>query len=154
MGWTLARDQVISIVAETTVTTKRAGAGERFVHLPARTSSSTNLLASSRTFRIRLDGDIRGVGPLMPSAQAARTRVTATLEVDYALSVNEETQDEVMFADALALRTRLLDDTNWNRPTSTIELIFGGSHTSLMEARIERDERGARLLIPLEIEFT
>lgn len=149
MGWTTARDTLISIVEGTTPTTGVRGLPAEFTHVPQHTDETRG---NSRTFRFRI-GKLRGVGPLMPSAQTLRSVYAVTLEVDYSVDLEPEEQDDAMQADYLAIRARLLDDSLWDRPTSTIELLLPETTPHIMPADIERDETGARLVFVFDLEF-
>ena len=149
MGWSTARDTLISIIEGTTPTTGARGLPAEFTHIPQHAEETRG---NSRSFRFRLD-NLRGVGPLMPSAQTLRSVYEVTLEVDYSVDLEPEEQDDAIQADYLALRARLLDDSLWDRPTSTIELLLPETTPSIMPASIERDETGARLVLVFDLEF-
>lgn len=149
MGWTLARDTLITIVEGTTPTTGARGLPSEFTHVPQHTEDTRG---NSRTFRFKLD-NLRGVGPLMPSAQTLRSVYAVTLEIDYGTDLEPEELDDAIQQDYLAIRARLLDDSLWDRPTSTIELLLPETTPNIMPATIERDDTGARLVMPFDLEF-
>lgn len=149
MGWSTARDTLVTIVEGTTPTTATRGLPSEFVHIPQHTDETRG---NSRSFRFRLD-NLRGVGPLMPSAQTLRSVYEITLEVDYGTDLEPEELDDAIQQDYLAIRARLLDDSLWNRPTSTIELLLPETTPNIMPASVERDETGARLVFVFDLEF-
>lgn len=149
MAWPEAYAQIAAIVKDTPVTTKIGGAGDRFRLV------DFGELSKTRTFAVRLGPNMHGVGPLMPSAQSLRTRWGGEVVVAYSFDAEDARLDQIIAADYLAIRTRLLDDAYWNRPTSTIESLNAGNSASLMPANLERLERGAaRLHFPFNCETT
>lgn len=149
MSWALAKAQLVSVIEAATPSTQKRGLPANFAHVPEQPES---LDGNGRTFRFALQ-NLRGVGPLMPSAQALRSRYEVTLEVDYGVDLEPEELDDAIQHDYLVLRAALLDDSGWDRPTSTIENVFPGTPPDLLPATIDRDETGVRLVIVFDLEF-
>lgn len=149
MSWSLASAEVVSIVGDVTPTLKSRASPSKFRHRP---EIPDGHIGQARCFRLRLVGG-HGVGPLMPSAQTLRTRAEVALEVFYPVDFEPEEQDAIIAQDYADIRSDLLTDTNWNRPTSTIEIVAAGSGVSIMPFRIERTPQGAKLILPFSLEY-
>jgi hypothetical protein len=149
MSWALAKAQLVSVIEATTPTTQKRGLPAAFAHVPEQPAT---LEGNGRTFRFSVQNP-RGVGPLMPSTQALRSRVEVSVEVDYGVDLEPEELDDAMMQDYLVLRAALLDDSGWDRPSSTIENVFPGTSPDILPATIDRDETGVRLVIVFDLEF-
>jgi hypothetical protein len=141
MGWAEARAQLVSIVKGTIPTVRLAGAGERFRYVDFAHLSET------RNFAIRLGGAIAGSGPLMPSTQTLRRKLSPEIAVFYRPHDSDRVLDEVIWSDVVAVGASLMDDSLWNRPASTIDMIEAGDHTELMRTDIERFDDGSAMVI-------
>ncbi|MGB1373641.1 MAG: hypothetical protein ACPG6R_11005 [Aequoribacter sp.] len=139
MGWTEARDQLTGALEALTLSTWSEG-------LPA--SGLTNVPSGdatrSRTFWWR----VRGFAVHSPATLNMQA-VDVSLFLNYALMRDLQSLDAVMMADATRVTDAIIDETNWNRPASTIVAVGQGGPFLLRSTVADGDD-----ITQMEINFT
>tara|TARA_R110000751_G_scaffold265397_1_gene364464 strand:- start:4848 stop:5291 length:444 start_codon:yes stop_codon:yes gene_type:complete len=146
MSFISARDQMIEIVKNATVTTFVGGSGDRFRYNDA---VNRERLGTTREFFFEVSGGAVG-GPL--------TSITRIWRADMILGVfyqdvrSSKKYDELVVSDYQQLADALLDVTQWNTAVSKIRTItVAGS--SIVNYDLEAFEDSRILTITISLEY-
>lgn len=148
MGWVEARNQIVTIVEGTTLSTKKRGLGS-FIRYKAEASALT--LPDSRCFWFEVESatTIR-----MIRNGGTWESVELDLVICYRADLEPAEMLEAMLLDRAALSPRFLDGTQWNRPTSTILKIAHSGEDNLMPTTFERVEGATLMRARVRVEYT
>lgn len=147
MGWVAARDQLVTIIEETTGLSQKGGLPRSLKHYQDGTPEG-GLDSRAFFFELIQAADRR----LLRSAGATWTTASIDLVVVYREDINPAALLEAQLGDYRAIAVRMLNDVNWGRPSSTITRIGDGEQ--LLVATIERVEGGSLMRVRIPIDFT
>jgi hypothetical protein len=145
MTWALARAQLVTILEAATPATKPKGLAA-FRHAP---DSGEGKWGDSRTFRFDIEaGAARGP---YPQGVAKRRRERVLLTVSYRHQTARNDLVDVIGEDVDTITKALLDEGEWDRPTSTIITLSLGE-AELLPFVVEPTQGGTllRFRFPLE----
>lgn len=149
MAWTNCRDQVVSIVEDTTPTLTKRGLPATFKHVVE--ASADGFMPGARSFWITIRS-------MQMKGHAAVNlprwfRYECDLVIVYPIDADPTLLFEAIAADHAALAVRLPDASLWGQPSSTIEGLFLG-RDEVLDAEIDVDEgRMALVTYPFTAEF-
>lgn len=147
MGWVAAKAQVAAIVKGTTPTTKARGLPSSFALAPA---GGDDNVPDSRGFWLEVDAVSER--RIIRSAGAAWTTADVTIAIAYRYDVDRDKLLDAQMQDYRELTKRLLDDSQWGRPTSTITRIGDGDR--LLGATFERIDGASIVRIKIPVDYT
>lgn len=116
MTWKTARDQIVTAlegVPESSLESPHTH-GRRFKHVANLLQVRT--VGRARSFAVNSEQAQR----VQLSRGANRTQQQCTITIDYPIEAQADNLDGIIWADYIVVTDRLLDEAQWNRPTSTI----------------------------------
>lgn len=116
MTWSTARAQIVSAIKTIPASSLESigSYGPDFSHRPELFSGSLD--GRARAFAVTSEQAQR----VQLSRGAKRTQQQCTVSIDYPIETMADNLDGIIWADYIVVTDRLLDETQWNRPTSTI----------------------------------
>ena len=147
MSFMSARDQIVTICQNASVTTFVGASGDRFRY---NDSVNRERLGTTREFFLELSGGAVG-GPLTSITRIWRADLT--LGVFYQDVRSSKKYDELVVSDYQQLADALLDTTQWNTAVSKIRTItVAGSNIVNYDIEDFEDSRILNITISLEYE--
>lgn len=116
MTWSTARGQIVTAlegVPESALESPHVY-GRRLKHVPNLLQVRT--VGRARSFAVTSEQAQR----VQLSRGANRTQQQCTITIDYPIETQADNLDGIIWADYIVITDRLLDESQWNRPTSTI----------------------------------
>lgn len=116
MTWSTARAQIVTAlegVPESALESPHVY-GRRLKHAPNLLQVRT--VGRARSFAVTSDQAQR----VQLSRGANRTQQQCTITIDYPIETQADNLDGIIWADYIVITDRLLDESQWDRPTSTI----------------------------------
>ena len=116
MTWSTARAQIVTAIETVPASSLESVGvyGPSFSHRPEIFAGA--LVGRARAFAVRSEQAQR----VQLSRGANRTQQQCTISIDYPIETMADNLDGIIWADYIVVTDRLLDETQWNRPTSTI----------------------------------